>query len=117
MKDRPIPGDIVTREINIPLCGVCGYSIDMNMCSYGCSEDGDVHKDVIVAVYKRTDEFLRDEKGNQSSSKIDLKNPFCDICECSVDLNMCIPTDDIFHITPEEAEEHKEEAEIPRPKL
>ena len=66
MRPRPTPGDIKIKEIKIPICGVCGFMLDSTrqLCSYGCDEDGDDHKNVINAIYKRTDEFLRDEVEN-----------------------------------------------------
>ena len=62
MRERPKTGTITEREIKIPVCGKCGYAMDTGLCSDDCELDGSSHNgNTIMAVYKRTDEFLRDE--------------------------------------------------------
>jgi hypothetical protein len=58
---RPEPGKITTREIRIRVCGKCGYTIDGQLCSDDCEDDGGSHAKMFDAVYERTDKFLRDE--------------------------------------------------------
>lgn len=65
MPDRPVPGTITTREIRVEVCSHCGYAMsDTGLCADDCPLDGEPRtaKDFFIAVYKRADEFLRDEK-------------------------------------------------------
>ena len=63
MIKRPEPGATTVREIKVKVCAECGCMLDDTgmLCDYECSQDGDEHKNVITAVYERTDKFLRDE--------------------------------------------------------
>lgn len=60
---RPNSGDTKISQVRVTLCAQCFCVIDGDLCSYGCSLDGDSHGDGqrIVAVYERCDTFLRDE--------------------------------------------------------
>jgi hypothetical protein len=61
---RPEPGTTTTREIKVRLCAECGNEIDEGgLCDYDCPWDGRTNSErkTFVAVYERTDKFLRDE--------------------------------------------------------
>ena len=59
-RERPMPGTVSRREIRIPVCRECGYAIDGGLCSDTCINDGNPHKNPIIAVYWRIDVFIRD---------------------------------------------------------
>jgi hypothetical protein len=60
---RPQPGTITQGEKRIPVCPRCGYLIDDGLCDDECPLFGEPRtaKEIIYAVYKVTNEFLRDE--------------------------------------------------------
>ncbi len=61
MRPRPVPGVCTTTEVRVEICGVCGYQVSHELRSNECPDDGGPHHNVIVAVYERTDRFIRDE--------------------------------------------------------
>jgi hypothetical protein len=65
VRPRPEPGAKTVRLIKVPVCRRCGYAISDGLCDDGCDLDGSGHApaDTILAVYERTDIFLRDEAG------------------------------------------------------
>jgi hypothetical protein len=65
MIKRPTPGDTTVREIRVRVCSSCGYKVGIGgLCGYGCGEDAEPRTSAnsFIAVYERTDKFLRDEE-------------------------------------------------------
>jgi hypothetical protein len=63
MITRPVPGTITVNDVRVRICNKCGCFInDLGCCSCGCENNYDYgDEDIIIAVYRRTEEFLRDE--------------------------------------------------------
>lgn len=60
---RPATGTVTIKEIRVPICMQCGCIIDIGLCTDSCPLDGGSHTgNTLVAVYERSDKFLRDEK-------------------------------------------------------
>ncbi len=70
-RNRPVPGSVTVREIRVAVCTSCGCTIGpTGLCDMNCPLDADVSTPgrTLYAVYKRTDEFLRDEPAAQPTS-------------------------------------------------
>ena len=64
-RPRPTPGQVTEREVVVDVCGECGCVIDQYLCDYDCLYDGanedERRPNIIKAVYKVVETFLRDE--------------------------------------------------------
>ncbi len=64
-RNRPVPGSVTVREIRIAVCTSCGCLIgETGLCDMHCPLDADpisMPGRCFYAVYRRIDEFLRDE--------------------------------------------------------
>lgn len=63
-RSRPEPGSAAVRELRVPVCTGCGFRIDeTGLCDDRCRYDACSlsQRPHLIAVYERTDKFLRDE--------------------------------------------------------
>ena len=65
-RPRPLPGTTTTREVRHAVCRHCGYMIDEGGLCW-CTHDGE--EDLIFAVYRVTEIFLRDEMPGTANAK------------------------------------------------
>ncbi len=77
-RNRPIPGSVTVREIRIAVCTSCGCALDdIGYCDPDCTLDGEYRSTpgrCFYAVYKRTEEFLRDEPASTASTEPTLES-------------------------------------------
>lgn len=69
---RPKTGQVTTREIRVKVCTHCHFAMDdCGLCSYDCEVDAEprTSNDFFYAVYRRTDEFLRDEAVTEGTNE------------------------------------------------